>query len=173
MKIFPKSAYETKQDFFEKKRWTLHLALVYTHSQVGMNLQIHAFDHWSNDTCQDSWFTASSLHAVIVELNPKPEWITFILDNGPHYHNADLMIIMKDERNGIIYVRKWTYFETGEAKISIDSHYAQISHAIKCHICQGFDILQGSNIELAIEGICGTSAAHLKPKCTKALGKKK
>jgi len=50
-----------------------------------------------------------------MELNPKPEWITFISDNGPHYHNADLMII-----------RRWTFLEAGEAKTSIDSHHAQV-----------------------------------------------
>lgn len=46
----------------------------------------------------------------------------------------------------------------------------QISHAIKCHIRLGFDISQGSDIELAIEGICETSVAHLELERTK--GKK-
>jgi hypothetical protein len=127
MKILPKSARETKQDFFGKKGWTLHSALVYTRSQDGINLQVHAFDYWSNDTRQDSWFTASSLHAIMMELNPKPEWIIFISDNGPHYHNADLMMIMRRWKEWYnIDVRKWTFLEAGEAKTSIDSHHAQV-----------------------------------------------
>ena len=44
MKILPKSACETKQDFFGKKGWTLHSALVYTRPQ-DRNLQVHTFDH--------------------------------------------------------------------------------------------------------------------------------
>jgi hypothetical protein len=47
----------------------------------------------------------------------------------------------------------------------------QISHAIKRHIRLGFDISQGSDIESAIEGIRGTSVAHLEPERTK--GKKR
>ncbi|CAG8818668.1 13026_t:CDS:1, partial [Dentiscutata erythropus] len=39
-----------------------------------------------------------------------------------------------------------------------------ISHAINRHVHLGFNIAQGSDIELAIEGIRGTSVAHLEPK---------
>jgi hypothetical protein len=44
----------------------------------------------------------------------------------------------------------------------------QISHAIKRYIRLGFDISQGSDIELAIEGIHGTSVAHLEPERAKS-----
>ena len=47
----------------------------------------------------------------------------------------------------------------------------QISHAIKRHVRLGLDISQGTDIELAIEGIHGTSVAHLEPE--RAKGKKK
>ena len=73
MKILPKSAHETKQDFFGKKGWSLHSVLIYTHLPNSNNLQVHAFDHWSTDSRQDAWFTASSLHAAITELSPQPE----------------------------------------------------------------------------------------------------
>lgn len=42
----------------------------------------------------------------------------------------------------------------------------QISHAIKRYVRLGFDISQGSDIELAIEGIRGISVAHLEPERT-------
>ncbi|RIB04743.1 hypothetical protein C2G38_2221482 [Gigaspora rosea] len=164
MKILPKSARKTKQDFFRKKVWTLHSILIYTCLYNNANLQVCALDHWSTDICQDAWFTASSLHASISEIDPQPEWVTFISDNEPHYHNADLMMIMgrwKEWYN--IHVRKWTFLEAGEAKTAIDSHYAHISHAINRHVRLGFNIAQGSDIKLAIEGICGTLVAHLEP----------
>ncbi|RIB00511.1 hypothetical protein C2G38_2051598, partial [Gigaspora rosea] len=46
-----------------------------------------------------------------------------------------------------------------------------ISHAINRHVRLGFNIAQGSDIELAFEGICGTSVAHLEPEHPK--GKKR
>ncbi|GET02751.1 hypothetical protein GLOIN_2v1790442 [Rhizophagus clarus] len=38
--------------------------LVYTKNAENNQLDVQVFDHWSNDTCQDAWFTASSLHIV-------------------------------------------------------------------------------------------------------------
>jgi len=126
MKILPKSARETKNAFFGKKGWTLHSTLVYTRKS-DRQLDVQAYDHWSADPCQDAWFTASSLHAVIESLEIKPEWITFISDNGPHYHNADLMLILGHWNEWYnITVRKWIFLEAGEAKTSIDSHHAQV-----------------------------------------------
>ena len=83
MKILPKIAHETKQDFFGKKGWTLHSILIYTRLSNNTTLQVRAFDHWSTDTYQDAWFTAFSLHAAISEIDPQPEWVVFISDNGP------------------------------------------------------------------------------------------
>jgi len=89
MKILPQSARETKQDFYGKKGWTLHSILVYTKSgKDSSQIDIEAFDHWACDAKQDAWFTASSLHGVIEVLDKKPEWLSIISDNGPHYHNS-------------------------------------------------------------------------------------
>jgi hypothetical protein len=130
MRILPKSARETKQEFFGKRGWTLHTTLVYTRSDNdNENFNIHAYDHWSDDTKQDAWFTASSLHAVISNLNPCPKWITIISDNGPHYHNSELMAILAHWRDWYdIEVRRWLFLEAGEAKTTIDSHHAQVSN---------------------------------------------
>ncbi|RIB06040.1 hypothetical protein C2G38_2218079 [Gigaspora rosea] len=129
MKILPKSARETKEKFFGKKEWTLHSILVYTRKIGSLELDIQAHDHWSNDPCQDAWFTASSLHAI--------------------------------------------FLEPGEAKTTIDSHHAQIAHAINRHIKLGFDILSEKDIENAISKICGTSVAHLEPNRKKDIDKEK
>ena len=94
MKILPKTARETKQDWFGKKGWSLHSVLVYTTQSNSTKLRIQAFDHWSMDSRQDSLFTASSLHAVIETLDPKPESVIIMSDNGGHYHNVNLMMIM-------------------------------------------------------------------------------
>jgi hypothetical protein len=94
MRILPKSARETKADFYGKRGWTLHSVLVYTKNKENTNIEINVYDHWSDDTKQDAWFTASSLHAVLEVLDPKPKKITIVSDNGPHYHNTELMIIL-------------------------------------------------------------------------------
>ncbi len=67
---------------------------VYTKQTESSDLYIQMFVHWSADTWQDSWFTASSLHAVLETLNPKPGSVIMMSDNGGHYHNADLIMII-------------------------------------------------------------------------------
>lgn len=58
MRINPKKARETKDEWFGKRRWTLHTVLLYTKDQNTDNLNINAYDHWSGDTKQDAWFMA-------------------------------------------------------------------------------------------------------------------
>ena len=94
MKILPQKARETKNEWFGKRGWSLHSVLVYTKDIENNKLDIQAFDHWSGDTRQDAWFTALSLHTVIESLERKPKWVTIISDNGRHYRNTELMIIM-------------------------------------------------------------------------------
>ena len=44
---------------------------MYTKQPGCQELDVRAYDHWSMDAHQDSWFTASSLHAVIESLENK------------------------------------------------------------------------------------------------------
>ena len=70
---------------------------------------------------------ASSLHTVMENLEKKPKWITIVSDNGRHYHNTELMMIMgywKEWYN--IHPRRWLFLEADEAKTAIDSHHAQV-----------------------------------------------
>lgn len=127
MRVLPKSAREAKDKFFGKKGWTLHTVLLYTKNQDG-ELDVSAFDHWSNDTRQDAWFTASSLHGVLTSIENKPKWVSIISDNGGHYHNSELMVILNYWHEWYdVEVRNWTFLEPGEAKTAIDSHHAQVS----------------------------------------------
>ena len=73
MKILPKKAREIKNEWFEKRGWTLHSVLIYTKNPKNNNLNMQAFDHWSGNTRQDGWFTAFSLHSVIETLEQKPK----------------------------------------------------------------------------------------------------
>jgi hypothetical protein len=59
-----------------------------------LKLDVRAYDHWSTDTKQDAWFTASSFEAVFGSIEKKPKWISIISDNGPYYHNSELMSIV-------------------------------------------------------------------------------
>ncbi len=63
MKVLKKSTRETKEEFFGKSRWTLHIILVFQNSSNG-NFNIQAYDHWSENRTQDAWFTASCFDAV-------------------------------------------------------------------------------------------------------------
>lgn len=128
MRILPCSARETKSQFFGKRGWTLHSSLVYTKDITNNKLNIQVFDHWSDDTGQDAWFTASSLHTVFENLDPKPKWLTIMSDNGPHYHCTELMLIIGHWKDWYdIVPRKWIFLEAGEAKTLIDSHHAQVT----------------------------------------------
>ncbi|GBB86223.1 hypothetical protein RclHR1_12660003 [Rhizophagus clarus] len=164
MRILPQTSRETKSEFFGKRGWTLHLVLVYQKIKDTQTLNIEAFDHWSDDTKQDAWFTASSLYAVIENLEHKPKWMTIISDNGLHYHNTQLMIILSywyDWYN--IEVRRWIFLEAGKAKTSIDSHHAQISQAIKRYVRVGCNITDGEDIQKAIQNISETRVSQLTP----------
>ncbi|RHZ82683.1 hypothetical protein Glove_105g11 [Diversispora epigaea] len=164
MRILPKSARKTKSEFFDKKGWTLHSILIYTKQESDEKLNIVAFDHWSTDTKQDAWFTASSLHAVFDTMSNKPKWIILISDNGPHYHNSEMMLIMTHWKDWYdIEVRGWIFLEAGEAKTAIDSHHAQIAHSIKRYIRIGFEIKEGNDIENVIKDLCGYIQARTLP----------
>ncbi|RIA83698.1 hypothetical protein C1645_833382 [Glomus cerebriforme] len=64
IRILPHNARETKSQFFGKRGWTLHSSLVYTKDTINNKLNIQVFDYWSDDTGQDAWYTASSLHTI-------------------------------------------------------------------------------------------------------------
>jgi len=128
MKILPTSSRETKKDFFGKRGWSLHSVLVYTKDIEKNCLNIQVFDHWSDDTRQDAWFTASSIHTVLENLQPKPKWISILSDNGMHYHCTELMLIIGHLKEWYdVIPRRWLFLEAGEAKTAIDSHHAQVS----------------------------------------------
>lgn len=128
MRILPQSARETKQDFFGKRGWTLHTILIFMRETNSNKLDIGAYDHWSLDTKQDAWFTASAFEAVFETISKKPKWIKVISDNGPHYHNSELMAIVSYWHTWYdIEVRSWLFLEPGEAKTMVDSHHASVS----------------------------------------------
>ena len=67
---------------------------MYTKSKNDEKLNVAAFDHWSTDIRQDAWFTTSSLHAVFDDMPKKLKWVKLISDNGSHYHNSEMMLII-------------------------------------------------------------------------------
>ncbi|PKB96296.1 hypothetical protein RhiirA5_196507 [Rhizophagus irregularis] len=125
MRILPRSARETKAEFFGKRGWTLHTILMFRKKENCEELEIRAYDHWSTDTKQDAWFTASSFEAVFETIKHKPKWIRIMSDNGAHYHSSELMAIIAHWNEWYqIEVRDWQFLEPGEAKTTIDSHHA-------------------------------------------------
>ncbi|RHZ69442.1 hypothetical protein Glove_283g56 [Diversispora epigaea] len=63
----------------------------------------------------------------------------------------------------ITQMKKWIFLEPGEAKTTIDSHHAQIAHAIRHFIQLRNDPTSGEKIETAIKYFRGTSVVHLEP----------
>ena len=94
IRILLKRIQETKQDFYAKRGWALHTVLIYFKNKESNELEIQAFDHWSNDNRQDAWFTASSFDVVFTLLNPKPKWVIVMSDNGLHYHCSETMALV-------------------------------------------------------------------------------
>lgn len=95
-------------------------------------------------------------------LEPKPKWVKILLDNGGHYHCAELMSMITNWNSWYgIEVRSWTFLEAGEAKTTVDSHHAQIAHAIKRYVRLGYSINEGEDIETAIKDIRGTTVTTL------------
>ncbi|GES77637.1 hypothetical protein GLOIN_2v1880126 [Rhizophagus clarus] len=137
MRILPATARETKSEFFGKR---------------------------GADIKQVAWFTASCFESVFTTIDFEPLWVKIISDNGEHYHNSELMTIIShwyDWYN--IKVCGWVFLEPGEAKMTVDSHYAMIAHAIKRYIRIGCDLTEGENIETALQGLSGTMVSHIEP----------
>ena len=124
MKILPQSAREVKSDFFGKKGYTLHTLLVYTKKPDDpTSLNIEVLDHWSSDPTQD----ASSFDALFSTMEKKPLWVEILSDNGPRYHNKELMMMISQWSQWYnIKIRSWIFLEPGEAKTTVDSHHAQV-----------------------------------------------
>jgi hypothetical protein len=79
------------------------------------------------DPIQDAWFTTSSFDALLSTMEKKPSWVEILSDNGAHYHNKELvMIISQWSKWYNIEVKSWIFLEPGEAKTTVDSHHAQV-----------------------------------------------
>ncbi|MDW3631856.1 MAG: hypothetical protein QOK71_10490, partial [Nitrososphaeraceae archaeon] len=169
MKVIPKSSRETKQDFFGKEGWTLHTILVITSNNNG-ELIIRAFDHWSDDGKQDAWFTASAFDVVLPQIGENIEWVKIFSDNGGHYHNSELMVIISYWKKWYnLNVTKWQFLEPGEAKTIVDSHHAQLTHGFIRYTRLGNNISTGEDIVNANKNLAGTSLAKLIPDRSKKI----
>ncbi|UZO24744.1 uncharacterized protein OCT59_017038 [Rhizophagus irregularis] len=108
-------------------------------------------------TKQEPWFTISSFDSVFETLNPRPQWIVVVSDNGAHYHNSELIAAVANWYQWYnIEIRGWYFLESGEAKTSVDSHHAQ-------YIRIGHNLDEGEKIQTAIADLGGTSVANLEP----------
>ncbi|RIA80706.1 hypothetical protein C1645_838222 [Glomus cerebriforme] len=73
----------------------------------------------------------------------KLKWIKIISDNGAHYHNSQLMMIIAYWYNWYnIDVKSWTFLEPGETKTAVDSHHTSKEEVA---MLQGFGAKQASD----------------------------
>lgn len=55
--------------------------------------------------------------------------ISFFTDNGPHYHNTTVLVYLSEVNcNFNITLKEYNYFEAGEGKTVLDTHFAHNSH---------------------------------------------
>lgn len=68
-------------------------------------------------------------------------------DNGPHYHNTGLLLYLA-EVNAVFNFRliEYNFFEAGEGKSVLDTHFAHISHKIVRWVRLGNDLENGEQL---------------------------
>ena len=73
--------------------------------------------------------------------------VTFLSDNGPHYHNSGVLFHLTEvNRVFNINLKEYNYFEAGEGKLQLDSHFAHISHKIVRWVRMGNDLESGEQV---------------------------
>ena len=71
----------------------------------------------------------------------------FCLDNGPHYHNSGVLLYLSEvNRVFNITLKEYNFFEAGEGKSQLDSHFAHISHKIVRWVRLGNDLESGEQV---------------------------
>ena len=70
-----------------------------------------------------------------------------VLDNGPHYHNSGILLYLSEvNRVFKITLKEYNFFEAGEGKSQLDSHFAHISHKIVRWVRLGNDLESGEQV---------------------------
>lgn len=70
-----------------------------------------------------------------------------VLDNGPHYHNSGVLLYLSEvNRVFNITLKEYNFFEAGEGKSQLDSHFAHISHKIVRWVRLGKEIESGEQV---------------------------
>ena len=73
--------------------------------------------------------------------------VTIFSDNGPHYHNSGILFYLTEvNRVFNINLKEYNYFEAGEGKSQLDSHFAHISHKIVRWVRMGNDLESGEQV---------------------------
>ena len=71
----------------------------------------------------------------------------FVSDNGPHYHNSGVLCYLAEVNSVYNFtLKEYNYFEAGEGKSRLDSHFAHISHKIVRWVRLGDDLESGEQV---------------------------
>lgn len=61
-----------------------------------------------------------------------------VTDNGPNYHNNGFLVYLAEVNQAFnLTIVNYNYFEAGEGKTVLDTHFAHISHKIVCWVHVG------------------------------------
>lgn len=86
----------------------------------------------------------------------------FILsDNGPHYHNSGFLLYLAEVNQAFdLTLVEYNYFEAGEGKSQLDTHFAHISHKIVRWVRVGNNLETGNQLGELI-GVCNITFVHV------------
>ena len=75
-------------------------------------------------------------------------------DNGPHYHNSGFLLYLAEANQAFdLTLVEYNYFEAGEGKSQLDTHFAHISHKIVRWVRVGNNLETGNQLGELI-GVC-------------------
>ena len=73
-------------------------------------------------------------------------------DNGPHYHNTAVILYLAEVSKAFnLRLVEHNFFEAGEGKSVLDTHFAHISHKIICWVRVGNDLETGDQLAELIQ----------------------
>ncbi|KAK3732014.1 hypothetical protein QZH41_016885, partial [Actinostola sp. cb2023] len=123
---------ENQRNWYGKRGISLHGCYIVAKTLEGEK-RCELLDLWSEDTKQDAWFTQSAMDVCFKWLEKEfPGFSVYLFsDNGPHYHNSSVILYLSQVSAVFnITLKEHNFFEAGEGKSALDTHFAHISHKL-------------------------------------------
>lgn len=164
MKFLPTKYREAQQDWFGKKGVSWHVSAVITRVE-GNEFQIHCYVHVL-DQCKQDWFAVFCLvEATLLKMKletPTVKDVFLRSDNAGCYHNASLLISMKNlQQITGLTIRQYDFSEAQAGKDICDRKIAPMKSHIQRFVCEGHDVTNASEMKDALESYGGVRCCYV------------